>query len=82
MTAKEKLREAVEELSELEAEKALEYIATRINGSDRDDPREDETPSTPMHLEERDGVPVAVAEREMPTLTVTQVRQTLEQTRR
>ena len=37
---------------------------------------------TPVHLERRDGVLVAVPERELPPLTVEQVRATLEQTRR
>jgi AbrB family looped-hinge helix DNA binding protein len=37
---------------------------------------------TPVHLEERDGVPVAVPEQSLPPLTAEQVRTTLEQTRR
>jgi AbrB family looped-hinge helix DNA binding protein len=36
----------------------------------------------PMHLEERDGVLVAVADRGMPTLTTEMVRDTLERLRR
>jgi AbrB family looped-hinge helix DNA binding protein len=37
---------------------------------------------TPVRLEERDGVPVAVPEQSLPPLTAEQVRTTLEQTRR
>jgi AbrB family looped-hinge helix DNA binding protein len=38
--------------------------------------------ATPIHLEEREGRLVAVADREMPTLTAELVRETLEQIRR
>jgi AbrB family looped-hinge helix DNA binding protein len=41
-----------------------------------------EHPTTPMHLEERKGRLVAVADREMPELTSELVRETLEQIRR
>jgi AbrB family looped-hinge helix DNA binding protein len=41
-----------------------------------------EHPTTPMRLEKRDGRLVAVADRQMPTLTPELVRETLEQTRR
>ncbi len=39
-------------------------------------------PATPMRLEERDGVVVAVADRPMPPLTQEIVRETLERIRR
>ena len=39
-------------------------------------------PTTPMHLEEREGRLVAVADRPMPALTQELVRETLEQIRR
>jgi AbrB family looped-hinge helix DNA binding protein len=39
-------------------------------------------PTTPMHLEEREGRLVAVADRPMPMLTPELVRETLEQIRR
>jgi len=39
-------------------------------------------PATPMRLEEREHGVVAVADREMPTLTTEQVRDTLEHVRR
>ncbi len=39
-------------------------------------------PTTPMHLEKREGRLVAVADRPMPTLTPELVRETLEQIRR
>lgn len=48
----------------------------------RDGRLEIEIPPTPMRLEKRGAGPVAVADREMPTLTVEQVRETLEQVRR
>ena len=48
----------------------------------RDGRLEIEPPATPMRLEERAGHTVAVAEEEMPTLTVGQVRETLERVRR
>jgi AbrB family looped-hinge helix DNA binding protein len=41
-----------------------------------------EHPTTPIRLEKRDGQLVAVADREMPTLTAELVRETLEQIRR
>jgi AbrB family looped-hinge helix DNA binding protein len=41
-----------------------------------------EHPTTPLHLEERGGRLVAVADRPMPTLTPELVRETLEQIRR
>ncbi|HEY2141949.1 MAG TPA: AbrB/MazE/SpoVT family DNA-binding domain-containing protein [Solirubrobacteraceae bacterium] len=41
-----------------------------------------EHPTTPIHLEERQGQLVAVADRPMPELTSELVRETLEQTRR
>ena len=41
-----------------------------------------EHPTTPVRLEKRDGQLVAVADREMPTLTAEMVRDTLEQIRR
>jgi AbrB family looped-hinge helix DNA binding protein len=41
-----------------------------------------EVPPTPMHLEERDGILVAVPERPMPTLTAEMVREVLEKVRR
>lgn len=41
-----------------------------------------EHPTTPIRLEKRDGQLVAVADREMPTLTAEMVRDTLEQIRR
>lgn len=41
-----------------------------------------EHPVTPIRLEERNGQLVAVADREMPTLTADMVRDTLEQIRR
>lgn len=41
-----------------------------------------EHPTTPIHLEERQGQLVAVADRPMPELTPELVRETLEQTRR
>ena len=41
-----------------------------------------EHPTTPIRLERRDGQLVAVADREMPTLTAEMVRDTLEQIRR
>jgi AbrB family looped-hinge helix DNA binding protein len=41
-----------------------------------------EHPTTPIHLEERGGRLVAVADRPMPTLTPELVRETLEQIRR
>jgi AbrB family looped-hinge helix DNA binding protein len=41
-----------------------------------------EHPTTPIHLEEREGQLVAVADRPMPTLTPELVRETLEQIRR
>ncbi len=41
-----------------------------------------EHPTTPIHLEERDGQLVAVADRPMPELTQELVRETLEQIRR
>jgi AbrB family looped-hinge helix DNA binding protein len=39
-------------------------------------------PTTPIHLEEREGRLVAVADRPMPVLTQEMVRETLEQIRR
>jgi AbrB family looped-hinge helix DNA binding protein len=41
-----------------------------------------EHPTTPIRLEKRRGRLVAVADREMPTLTAEMVRETLEQIRR
>jgi AbrB family looped-hinge helix DNA binding protein len=41
-----------------------------------------EAPATPVRLEDRDGRLVAVAEGEMPALSVEQVRETLERVRR
>ena len=41
-----------------------------------------EHPTTPMHLEEREGQLVSVADRPMPVLTQELVRETLEQIRR
>ncbi len=41
-----------------------------------------EHPATPIHLEEREGRLVAVADRPMPVLTQEMVRETLEQIRR
>ena len=41
-----------------------------------------EVPPTPMRLEERDGILVAVPERPLPTLTAEMVRETLEKVRR
>jgi AbrB family looped-hinge helix DNA binding protein len=41
-----------------------------------------EHPTTPIRLEEHEGQLVAVADREMPTLTAEMVRDTLEQIRR
>ena len=48
----------------------------------RDGRLEIEAPPTPVRLEERAGHVVAVADRRMPTLTVEQVRETLERVRR
>lgn len=48
----------------------------------RDGRLEIEPPPTPMRLVERRGHAVAVADTEMPTLTVEQVRETLERVRR
>jgi len=39
-------------------------------------------PAVPIRLEERDGVVVAVPERELPSLTADEVRSVLERTRR
>jgi hypothetical protein len=47
MTAKEKLRVVVEELSESEAESALGYIASRRLGELLDSAPVDDEPSTP-----------------------------------
>lgn len=41
-----------------------------------------EVPATPMRLERRGGRVVAVADREMPTLTQDAVRETLDRVRR
>jgi AbrB family looped-hinge helix DNA binding protein len=41
-----------------------------------------EVPPTPMRLEDRDGVTVAVTDRPMPPLTQALVRETLERVRR
>lgn len=59
----------------LEAGQELELSA-------RDGRLEVEAPATPVRLEEREGHLVAVADREMPPLTVDQVRETLERVRR
>ncbi len=48
----------------------------------RDGRLEVDIPPTEMRLEERDGVLVAVPARELPPLTIDQVRVTLEGTRR
>ncbi len=48
----------------------------------RDGHLEVSVPSTVVRLERRDGVPVAVADMELPTLTAAQVRETLERIRR
>lgn len=58
MTAKEKLRQAIEELSEVEAQDALGYIVQRRRGGDAlaellDAAPPDDEPTTP---EEDDGV--------------------------
>lgn len=50
--------------------------------SSRDGMLEVEAPPTPMRLEEAKGGLVAVADQAMPVLTVDQVRETLEHTRR
>lgn len=48
----------------------------------RDGRLEAEAPPAAARLEERDGIAVAVADDEMPDLTVEQVRETLERVRR
>lgn len=48
----------------------------------RDGRLEVEVPPTPMRLEEHKGEVVATTDREMPTLTADQVRDTLERVRR
>jgi AbrB family looped-hinge helix DNA binding protein len=48
----------------------------------RDGKLEIEVPLTPMRLEERDGVTVAVTDAAMPPLTAELVRETLERVRR
>ncbi|MFV2064961.1 MAG: AbrB/MazE/SpoVT family DNA-binding domain-containing protein [Chloroflexota bacterium] len=48
----------------------------------RDGRLEVDVPPVPMRLEERDGVPSAVPDDPLPTLTASQVRETLERTRR
>jgi AbrB family looped-hinge helix DNA binding protein len=50
--------------------------------SARDGRLEIEAPPTPMRLEEREDGAIAVTDREMPILSVEQVRDTLEQIRR
>ena len=63
MTAKEKLRQAIEALSETEAEKTLEYIVRRRERDPLrellDNAPEDDEPTTP---EEEEGVRDAKAE--------------------
>lgn len=54
----------------------------RLELSVADGRLEVEHPTTPIRLEEHDGQLVAVADREMPTLTAEMVRDTLEQIRR
>jgi hypothetical protein len=80
MTAKEKLHQAVEELSEEEAREALDYIAARRGGQDRltellDGAPVDDEPTTP---EEDEGVREAQAEVERgETISLDELRREL-----
>lgn len=58
------------------------YGGQELEISARDGKVEIEVPPTPMRLEERDGIVVAVTEVPMPTLTQELVRETLERVRR
>ena len=66
---------AVREALGLGAGQELEITA-------RDGRIEIDVPSVGMWLEDRGGLPVAVPDEPLPTLTAAQVRQVLEQTRR
>ena len=58
------------------------YGGQELELTARDGRLEIEVPPTPMHLEERDGIPVAVADAPLPTLTRDVVRETLDRVRR
>lgn len=58
------------------------YAGQELEVSARDGKVEIEVPQTPMRLEERDGVVVAVSDVPMPPLTQDVVRETLERVRR
>jgi AbrB family looped-hinge helix DNA binding protein len=58
------------------------YGGQELEVTARDGKLEIEVPLTPMRLEERDGVTVAVADVAMPPLTQELVRETLERVRR
>lgn len=58
------------------------YGGQELEVTSRDGRIEIEVPPTPMRLEIRDGLPVAVADVPMPPLTQELVRETLERVRR
>jgi AbrB family looped-hinge helix DNA binding protein len=58
------------------------YGGQEVELSTLDGKIEIEVPPTPMHLEERGGILVAVPERPLPPLTADLVRETLEKIRR
>jgi len=58
------------------------YSGQELEVTARDGRLEIEIPATPMRLEDRGGVKVAVAEHPLPKLTAEDVRATLERVRR
>lgn len=58
------------------------YAGQELEVAARDGKVELEVPPTPMRLEDRDGIPVAVTDVPMPPLTQDLVRETLERVRR